>query len=131
MEQLDKNFFGDRERYLSGKAQMKMFCANQYLYWRVAAVKSMRKILLDADRFYSDLDDEIYSNKPSETATNNQIDIADYYKQAILQECVPFRKIASLFIKNRIPQNLLFFNTPTEFFQRQLVPTKRYTIPQA
>lgn len=77
MEQLGKKTYGDRERYLSGKAQMKMFGANQYLYWRVAAVKSMRKILLDADRFYSDLEDEIYFDKSGETEANNQIDIVN------------------------------------------------------
>lgn len=77
MEQIGKKFFGDRERYLSGKAQMKMFGANQYLYWRVAAVKSIRKILLGADKFYSDLEDEIYFDKSSEIETNNQIDIVN------------------------------------------------------
>lgn len=77
MEQFGKKIFGDRERYLSGKAQMKMFGANQYPYWRVVAVKSIRKILLDADSFYSNLEDEIYFNKSGEGETNNQIDIVN------------------------------------------------------
>lgn len=45
--------YGDRERYLAGKAQMKVFDSNQYLYWRVGAVKSIRKIIFDADNFYT------------------------------------------------------------------------------
>lgn len=48
--------YGDKERYLAGKAQMKVFHSNQYLYWRVIAVKSMRKIILDADNFYKEFE---------------------------------------------------------------------------
>jgi len=77
MEQRNKEFLGDTERYISGKAQMKMFGASQYPYWRVVAVKSIRKILLDADKFYCDLEDEIYFNKSCKTGTENQVDIVN------------------------------------------------------
>lgn len=49
-----KKPFGDKQRYLAGKAQMKVFHMNQYLYWRVVAVKSMRKMILQADEFYKE-----------------------------------------------------------------------------
>lgn len=78
MEQASKKPpFGDRERYLCGKAQMRMFGANQYPYWRVVAVKSIRKILLDADNFYSDLEDDIYSDISGKVEPNNQIDVVN------------------------------------------------------
>lgn len=77
MEQVDKKNFGNKERYLAGKAQMKIFWANQYLYWRVAAVKSIKKIILDADRFYSDLEDEIYFDKSGTTESGDRVDIVN------------------------------------------------------
>jgi hypothetical protein len=55
MQQNKKQPFTNEVRYLAGKTQMKIFHSNQYLLWRVAAVKSIRKIILNADDFYKDL----------------------------------------------------------------------------
>lgn len=54
--------FGEEERYQAGKAQMEIFRSNQYLFWRVVAVKSIRKILFHANEFYDDLKEDINDN---------------------------------------------------------------------
>ncbi|MDE7324965.1 MAG: hypothetical protein K2N63_01590 [Lachnospiraceae bacterium] len=72
-----KLVYGDMERYLAGKAQMKVFRSNQYLYWRVAAVKSMRKIILSADEFYCDLEDELSFDKLEDVSAEDQADIVN------------------------------------------------------
>lgn len=69
--------FGEEERKRAGKAQMKIFASNQYLYWRVAAVKSIRKIIFNADDFYSDMMDEISAVQPSDVSENVQPDIVN------------------------------------------------------
>lgn len=72
MEQ--KKPFGDKERYLAGKAQMKVFHMNQYLYWRVVAVKSMRKMILQAEKFYEEAEIDLSFGAPAEAdIVNNQI----------------------------------------------------------
>lgn len=45
----------DESRKKAGISQMKVFYQNQYLFWRVAVVKSIRKILKTSDSFYEDL----------------------------------------------------------------------------
>lgn len=72
--------FGNEERYRAGKAQMKVFRTNQYLYWRVAVVKSIRKIILNSEDFYRKLEDEflfdVDANLPMDEhpdIVNNQI----------------------------------------------------------
>lgn len=49
----------DESRKKAGISQMKVFYQNQYLFWRVAVVKSIRKILKTSDSFYEDLEDEL------------------------------------------------------------------------
>lgn len=74
MEQ--KKPFGDKERYLAGKAQMKVFHMNQYLYWRVVAVKSMRKMILQAENFYKEAEIDLSFGVPGDEEVdivNNQI----------------------------------------------------------
>lgn len=78
MGESKKLAYGDKERYLAGKAQMKVFRSNQYLYWRVAAVKSMRKIILNADEFYRDLEDELSFDKLDDATTEDQADIVNH-----------------------------------------------------
>lgn len=69
--------FGDKERYLAGKAQMKVFSSNQYLYWRVVAVKSMRKIILQADRFYDDFEKDFMFCLPDVPSEDGEIDVVN------------------------------------------------------
>ncbi len=75
MGESKKLAYGDNERYSAGKAQMRVFRSNQYLYWRVAAVKSMRKIILSADEFYRDLEDELSFDKLEDVPAEEQADI--------------------------------------------------------
>lgn len=69
--------FGNEERYRAGKAQMKMFNANQYLYWRVAVVKSIRKIMLNLEDFYRDLEDELLFDVDADLAVDERPDIVN------------------------------------------------------
>lgn len=46
----------DAARYKAGKSQMSFFLSNQYPAWRIVAVKSIQKILLNIDEFCSDLE---------------------------------------------------------------------------
>lgn len=68
-----KKPFGDKERYFAGKAQMKVFYMNQYLYWRVVAVKSMRKMILQAEKFYEEAEIDLSFSVP----VNGEIDIVN------------------------------------------------------
>ena len=45
----------DEARYKAGKSQMGTFLSNQYLMWRIVSAKSIRKIILTADEFYTDI----------------------------------------------------------------------------
>lgn len=50
---------------------MGTFLSNQYLMWRIVLVKSIRKIILTADEFYTDiLPEEITQD---EDVVNNEI----------------------------------------------------------
>ena len=49
----------NESRKRAGISQMEFFYQNQYLFWRVAVVKSIRKILKTSDSFYEDLEDEL------------------------------------------------------------------------
>ena len=49
------NVLTDEARYKAGKSQMGTFLSNQYLMWRIVSVKSIRKIILTADEFYTDI----------------------------------------------------------------------------
>ena len=49
------NVLTDEARYKAGKSQMRTFLSNQYLMWRIVSVKSIRKIILTADEFYTDI----------------------------------------------------------------------------
>lgn len=50
---------------------MGTFLSNQYLMWRIVSVKSIRKIILTADEFYTDiLPEEITQD---EDVVNNEI----------------------------------------------------------
>lgn len=112
MEQPNKEAFGDKERYFSGKAQMKMFWSNQYLYWRVVAVKSMRKIIRSADKFYHDLEDEIYLGKLDNSDTENQLDtVNNEIKNGWLFEAVSQAEqaIEDLFSLLRNSNDISFF----------------------
>lgn len=71
-----KKSYGDKERYLAGKAQMKVFHMNQYLYWRVVAVKSMREMILKAEKFYEEAEIDLSFCASAEgeiDIVNNQI----------------------------------------------------------
>lgn len=48
------NVLTDEARYKAGKSQMGTFLSNQYLMWRIVSAKSIRKIILTADEFYTD-----------------------------------------------------------------------------
>lgn len=45
----------DEARVKAGKSQMFQYLNNQYIGWHVMAVESIRKIVLEADRFYADI----------------------------------------------------------------------------
>lgn len=65
------NVLTDEARYKAGKSQMGTFLSNQYLMWRIVSVKSIRKIILTADEFYTDiLPEEITQD---EDVVNNEI----------------------------------------------------------
>lgn len=65
------NVLTDEARYKAGKSQMGTFLSNQYLMWRIVSVKSIRKIILTADEFYTDiLPEEIAQD---EDVVNNEI----------------------------------------------------------
>ena len=49
------NVLTDEARYKAGKSQMGTFLSNQYLMWRIVSAKSIRKIILTADEFYTDI----------------------------------------------------------------------------
>lgn len=71
-----KKSYGDKERDLAGKAQMKVFYMNQYLYWRVVAVKSMREMILKAEKFYEEAEINLSLGGSAEgeiDIVNNQI----------------------------------------------------------
>lgn len=69
--------FGNEERYRAGKVQMKVFKANQYLYWRVAVVKSIRRIMLNLEDFYRDLEDEILFDIDTDLEVDERPDIVN------------------------------------------------------
>lgn len=69
--------FGNEERYRAGKAQMKVFGTNQYLYWRVAVVKSIRKIMLNSEDFYRDLGDEFTFDADANLLMDERPDIVN------------------------------------------------------
>lgn len=69
--------FGSKERYQAGKAQMKVFNENQYLYWRVAVVKSIRKIILNSEDFYKDLEDDFLFGIATDLEADKQPDIVN------------------------------------------------------
>jgi hypothetical protein len=52
-------FMTSEERLKAGKYQLTMYSANQYLLWRVAMVKSIKRILENADDFYNDFKHEL------------------------------------------------------------------------
>ena len=64
------NVLTDEARYKAGKSQMGTFLSNQYLMWRIVSAKSIRKIILTADEFYTDIlpeeitqDEDVVNNK--------------------------------------------------------------------
>lgn len=69
--------FGKDERYRAGKDQMKVFRTNQYLYWRVAVVKSICKIILNSEDFYRDLEDDFLFDGDADLSIDERPDIVN------------------------------------------------------
>lgn len=104
--------FGDKERYLAGKAQMKVFYSNQYLYWRVASIKSIRKIILNADVFYEDMIDDIRFDVPDSAEKDEKPDVVNnQIKNGWLFEAMSQAEqaIEDLFSLLKNSKNLAFF----------------------
>lgn len=111
MNKNKRETLGEKERYQAGKSQMKVFYSNQYLLWRVVAVKSIRKLLLTRKEFYADLESELVFNEscfPPEQQTdiiNNQIKNGWFFEAVSQAE----QAIEDLFSLLKHSKNIAYF----------------------
>lgn len=67
------NELTEKARYTAGKSQLVTFLSNKYLLWRIVAVKSIRKLLLEADDFYKDILTDAMQPDASVDVVNHEI----------------------------------------------------------
>lgn len=63
----------DAARYLAGKSQMNTFLSWQYPEWRVVAVRSIRKIILQGESFYEDILSDFADQDSVKDSVSNEI----------------------------------------------------------
>lgn len=66
----------EEERFRAGKAQMIDFYNEQYLFWRVACIRSIKYILENMDEFYNNFEFDYYEKElPNERKSKIHIEI--------------------------------------------------------
>lgn len=87
----------EKERIQAGKHQLRYFLANQYPMWRVAIVKTIRRILENPNDFYEPIFDEIRRSEDEDSTTTINCEIRNgLFFEALSQSVQAIEDLFSL-----------------------------------